>query len=107
MEVPALVELLRESNVIMKGTRNRYLKPDLTVVPPDPPPAVDDEGKPLGNVLALRWIDLALRLQDENRELRHVAQVLFLWIIGREHLASFALASVAARFEPAEVRLAA
>ncbi len=50
------------------------------------------------NRLALEWIDLALRLEDENRRLREFALALLLWIARNEDLLAVAEAQAARRF---------
>lgn len=44
------------------------------------------------------WMKLALDLEEENRELRRIAEVFFAWILEREELAEFALAAVEKKF---------
>ena len=49
------------------------------------------------NRLALRWIDTALALEEENRELRAIATSLLFWIIENQELLAIASEQIEAR----------
>lgn len=54
------------------------------------------------NVLALEWIDEAMRLERELVELRQFCQALFVWVLAHEDLSGYARAQIDRRFPDAQ-----
>lgn len=53
---------------------------------------------PSPNILALGWMDTAMALEEENRELRRRFTVLLFWVAEQEHYRTLISEEVARRY---------